>query len=183
MRGWHWVLAEPRAGLCSRAGFGRDVVIHVPPSPCHHSLHGAQHCQACLHCPKLLWHPGVLPFAWAVRSSLWHGLTGLLAFPISDFYDINYSSVTAQLICIIKRCGGDWFYNNSSDLWSTFHPKGSLLALYPCGEELLLLPSLSHKSSSCSWAMAALYPLRTHENASYVQLKSKRRVRQEGLRQ
>lgn len=124
MRGWHWVLAEPRAGLCSRAGFGRDVVIHVPPSPCHHSLHGAQHCQACLHCPKLLWHPGVLPFAWAVRSSLWHGLTGLLAFPISDFYDINYSSVTAQLICIIKRCGGDWFYNNSSDLWSTFHPGG-----------------------------------------------------------
>lgn len=180
MRGWHWVFAEPRAGLCSPPGFGRDVVTHVPPPPCHLSLHSAQHCQACLHCPKLLWHPGAFPFPWAVGAV--HGMA-LLAFPISDFYDINYSSVTAQLICIIKRCGGDWFYNNSSDLWSTFHPRGSSLALQPCREELLLLPSSSHKSCSCSWAVAALYPLRTCENTGYVQLKSKRRVRQEGLRQ
>lgn len=58
---------------------------------------------------------------------LWGAVHGMasLAFPVSDFYDINYSAGTAQLICIIKRCGGDWFYNNSSDLWSTFHPRGS----------------------------------------------------------
>lgn len=129
MRGWHWVLAEPRAGLCSPPGFGRNVMIQVPPPPCHCSLHGAWHCQVCPHSPKLLWHPGVFPFPCAVGSSLWDGLTGLLALPIPDCYDINCGGVTAQLICVIKRCGGDWFYNNSSDLWSTFHPRGSLLAL------------------------------------------------------
>lgn len=104
-------------------------------------------------------------------------------FPSLTFMILIIAGVTAQLIRVIKRCGGDWFYNNSSDLWSTFHPRGSLLALWPCREELLLLPSSSHKGCSCSWAMGALYFLGTHENKGYVQLKSKRRVRQEGLRQ
>lgn len=88
MRGWHRVLAESRAGLCSPPGFGRDGEIHVPPPPCRCSLHGAWHC---LHSPKLPWHPGVFPFPCAVGSSPWDGLADLLAFPISDFYDINYS--------------------------------------------------------------------------------------------
>lgn len=33
----------------------------------------------------------VSPFPRAVGRSPWDGLADLLAFPISDFYDINYS--------------------------------------------------------------------------------------------
>lgn len=77
-----------RVGLCSPPEFGRGVVIHVP-SPLVTSpfmVHGTA--------PASVSSQGtgeVSLFAGAVGSSLWDGLADLLAFPISDFYDANYS--------------------------------------------------------------------------------------------
>lgn len=52
------------------------------------------------------------------------------ASPSLAFTVLIITSVIAQLICVIKRCGGNWFYNNnSSDLSSTVRPRGSLPAL------------------------------------------------------
>lgn len=77
-----------RMGLCSPPGFGRGVVIRVP-SPFVTSpfmVHGTALASASSQGTR-----EVSLFAGAAGSSLRDGLADLLAFPISDFYDANYS--------------------------------------------------------------------------------------------
>lgn len=55
-----------------------------------------------------------VPSHMVVGSSPGNGLADLLAFPLLIFMTLIIAGVIAQLICVLKRWGGDWFYNNNS---------------------------------------------------------------------